>query len=252
MSPDHAGLLAAVLANPDDDLPRLVFADFLEETGVPANVARAAYLRGQIEAEVHPPGTGPRLEWNRRLAGLRDRFRDEWDAAFADPTDWHGFRVERRRGFVDEVAVGLPRFTQLGRRMFAAAPVRVLRITDGGEPEQWQAFGNADFLGGLRVLQVGPRVLELRVHFDLREATEFFPRPAHRAFAALRLDRLTRFDLSNNNLDMVDVQVLLDAVPIGAFPLLTEIDLSNNQLTPDGKAAIRDRYRDRFGDRVIM
>ncbi|QEL19040.1 TIGR02996 domain-containing protein [Limnoglobus roseus] len=43
--PDALALFRAVLANPADDTPRLVFADWLEETGEPHNVAWAEYLR---------------------------------------------------------------------------------------------------------------------------------------------------------------------------------------------------------------
>lgn len=41
----HDALLAAVIANPADDLPRLVYADYLEENAQPE---RAAWLRWQV------------------------------------------------------------------------------------------------------------------------------------------------------------------------------------------------------------
>jgi uncharacterized protein (TIGR02996 family) len=44
-------LRQAVLASPDDDLPRLVFADYLEENGDPD---RAAFIRAQIELAKTP------------------------------------------------------------------------------------------------------------------------------------------------------------------------------------------------------
>src|SRR5262249_16610047 len=37
-------------ANPDDDMPRLVYADFLEESGLPVCRARAEFIRLQCEA----------------------------------------------------------------------------------------------------------------------------------------------------------------------------------------------------------
>ncbi len=40
----------AILAEPAADLPRLVYADWLDETGDPANAARAEYIRLQCEA----------------------------------------------------------------------------------------------------------------------------------------------------------------------------------------------------------
>ena len=46
---EHQPFLAAIAASPDDDLPRLVYADYLEESGVPGRVARAHFIRKQIE-----------------------------------------------------------------------------------------------------------------------------------------------------------------------------------------------------------
>lgn len=43
---EHEALLAAVLTNPDDDAPRLVYADWLQEHGQPE---RAEFIRVQIE-----------------------------------------------------------------------------------------------------------------------------------------------------------------------------------------------------------
>jgi len=43
---DRAALYAAVCANPDDDTPRLVFADWLDENG---EAKRAAFIRAQVE-----------------------------------------------------------------------------------------------------------------------------------------------------------------------------------------------------------
>lgn len=45
MISEQEALLRAVLERPEDDLPRLILADYLEETGEPANVARAESMR---------------------------------------------------------------------------------------------------------------------------------------------------------------------------------------------------------------
>lgn len=53
---DRAAFVSAIAASPDDDLPRLVFADWLDENGDPA---RAEFIRLQItahrESEQFPP-----------------------------------------------------------------------------------------------------------------------------------------------------------------------------------------------------
>lgn len=57
-SGDFEGLLANVFENPDDDLARLVFADFVEEQG---DIDRATMIRLQVERASKPaPGKKPR------------------------------------------------------------------------------------------------------------------------------------------------------------------------------------------------
>ena len=46
---DEPSFLQAIIAEPDIDAPRLVYADWLEETAVPVAVARARFIRLQIE-----------------------------------------------------------------------------------------------------------------------------------------------------------------------------------------------------------
>ena len=48
---DGEALLAAILAHPAEDAPRLVYADWLEENDDPD---RAALVRGQVRGEVGP------------------------------------------------------------------------------------------------------------------------------------------------------------------------------------------------------
>lgn len=57
---DGDALLAAIRAHPDEDTPRLAYADWLDETGSPA---RARFVRRQIE-QADGPGTWWRLAGN--------------------------------------------------------------------------------------------------------------------------------------------------------------------------------------------
>src|SRR5690242_18641709 len=65
---DGDALLAAILANPDDDTPRLVYADWLQENG---DQDRAEFIRLQC-LEVHDPDA------EERVAELEDRNRSKW------------------------------------------------------------------------------------------------------------------------------------------------------------------------------
>ena len=53
-SADGQALRRAVCAAPDDDLPRLVLADYLDESGDAADADRAAFIRAQCEMERVP------------------------------------------------------------------------------------------------------------------------------------------------------------------------------------------------------
>lgn len=67
---ERDALLAAVCADPDDDTPRLVFADWLQENG---EERRAEFIREQIRFAAEPrsaPGWSARLH---RQGRERDR-----------------------------------------------------------------------------------------------------------------------------------------------------------------------------------
>ena len=60
--PDHDAFLRMIADQPDDDGPRLVYADWLEERG---DTARAEFIRVQIEAERWPEYSPRRMELER-------------------------------------------------------------------------------------------------------------------------------------------------------------------------------------------
>lgn len=136
---DHDALLQAIISNPEDDLPRLVFADWLEERGRPL---RAELIRVQIEIA--------RASGQGEAAALRVRE----DAIFAEdplvlwphhddesmPTPWgHShwphtsnrdfFGPIYRRGFVDEVMCPWEHWRGYGSRVCEVEPVRKVRLT---------------------------------------------------------------------------------------------------------------------------
>src|SRR4051812_11357698 len=68
---DRDALLAAVFARPADDAPRLVYADWLDEHGEPA---QAAFIRAQIELARTDPNTNEYERVADRLLALWDHF----------------------------------------------------------------------------------------------------------------------------------------------------------------------------------
>ena len=93
---DHDALLAAVIANPDEDTPRLAYADWCDENGRPE---RAEFIRVQIrlERERHSDQVP---EWLSHKYDLLRRFGAAWSAGISG----EGVReVVFRRGFVEEL-----------------------------------------------------------------------------------------------------------------------------------------------------
>src|SRR5436305_425359 len=117
-------LLLAVCDAPDDDAPRLVFADWLEENGDEAERAWGEYVRLKCEQEKLPGGDPRQAELGARSAGLWNRYgqRNWREYLPRGVRDVYGFE----RGFPERLACTALRFLQLGKRLFEVAPVRPL------------------------------------------------------------------------------------------------------------------------------
>jgi uncharacterized protein (TIGR02996 family) len=120
---DRAALLAAVCDRPDDDTPRLVFADWLDDHG-DADYAR--FIRAQIELSRVP-------EWDRTWVRAWHRDPDlltgrQYHDRFALPAEFQP-RLEFRRGFPWGVYCATARvFAEAADELFARAPVQLLGI----------------------------------------------------------------------------------------------------------------------------
>jgi uncharacterized protein (TIGR02996 family) len=93
---DEKALLAAIDAHPLDDAPRLVYADWLDERGGAANVARAEFIRVQCELDLLPSADPRYPALNKRQEELLKTRRKEWTQPLKKS---QGRNVEFRRGF---------------------------------------------------------------------------------------------------------------------------------------------------------
>jgi uncharacterized protein (TIGR02996 family) len=128
MDAEERALLAAIIANPDEDTPRLVYADWLQERDRPE---RAEFIRLSIELanlRYGTPGAETRY-WQLRAARdpLITRFHKQWEQEFAArfPATrnlWFGFR----RGFVEDVMCSVKYFLDNAEQLFEEAPIRLL------------------------------------------------------------------------------------------------------------------------------
>jgi uncharacterized protein (TIGR02996 family) len=104
---DEQALLAAVIASPDDDLPRLVYADWLDDHGQPE---RAEFIRVQVERSKLSATDSLFAELRARETKLLKKYKKLWaaDLRVAFP----GCEIEFRRGFA---AVLRRKLNELGR-----------------------------------------------------------------------------------------------------------------------------------------
>jgi uncharacterized protein (TIGR02996 family) len=124
MSADRDAFLRAICASPDDDTPRLVFADWLDDHGEPQ---RAEFIRVQCEME-QAEEFGPRWrELDKRQRKLLLANRAKWSAELANRGVMN---AESRRGFVHEVTIYSKRFAAEAEKLLAAAPIRQVKFAD--------------------------------------------------------------------------------------------------------------------------
>lgn len=170
--PEYAALLRAIGAAPDDDTPRLVAADWLDEHG---DADRAAFIRAQVElARLEASGLGKSLDAD----GLRKKERAFLGPFSVAPSIWaaeacpelvrvipgesgtplESIRVEGagrlvfRRGFVEAVMCPASDWLKHGAAIRKRQPIRVVDLTWCGQltRDHWYAMLSA--LRGLREL----------------------------------------------------------------------------------------------------
>jgi len=226
---DHDALLGGVLADPDADLPRLVYADFLDEIGTPADAARAEFVRAQIELATDEPDDQRRLE-----LGVRERLLLNGNVkAWLAPLRTRGEALQNpgthglfRRGFVETVWMPATVFTWKAARLFARAPVTELRVTRTTlvELEELLREPTATRLTALDLCDRRLGDAALRAILDSP------------VLANLRTLRLRACGLTADA-----VEPLLDAF---ASWQPARLELGLNAIPPDGLAALRARYGD--------
>src|SRR5262249_8674335 len=124
MSPEEAAFLHQVCAAPDDDAPRLLYADWLDEH----NDSRGIFIRVQCALARLPHDDPARFQLLHWEGALLDRFEVRWGKPFQGFGS--GFRF--RRAFCE--AINVERRWCLGGagELFRRAPIRHVRFLDVG------------------------------------------------------------------------------------------------------------------------
>lgn len=111
--------LRTILERPNDDSPRLRYANWLDGCGNPLG----EFIRLQC---LH--AKNPDRICERREQELLARHQGDWSAELAGCVRWCSFR----RGFIEEVALTDRQMVKHGRDVFARAPIRDVHLASEG------------------------------------------------------------------------------------------------------------------------
>jgi uncharacterized protein (TIGR02996 family) len=213
--------LEAILAEPDDDASRLVYADWLEEEGGPGEHARAELIRVQVRAERLPVG--------RERSALLKRARylikahPEWAEAITKRR--LGSKVVFQRGFPHRVTCHAYRFVRVADELFAAAPTirSVIFPTPLNEIEDLVA---CPALARLSEADLSQFCMCGTCSIDLQILA---------VFSCPYFQGLTRLTIRGNRISVEGARALASS---SAFPSLRHLDLSENALGNEGALAL--------------
>jgi uncharacterized protein (TIGR02996 family) len=215
MTHDEA-FLQAIIESPDDDTPRLVYSDWLDEHG---ESDRAEFIRAQVQLARLPEDDPRRPALKLRERALLGRH----EAAWAEPFRGRVESWKFRRGFVEQITTGAAKFLTQVEQLFRLAPIRHARL----RRPTWclHRLAECPFLGRLTGLDLGGNA-------HRPGGSSFLLPSGVRALAASpHLHRLTTLLLFAANLNVYDVQHLVSAP---ALKGLTGLDLGGNNLGAAG------------------
>ena len=210
---DGEALLAAVIDRPDDDTPRLVYADWCDDHGDPA---RAEFIRTQIELARGPDDTRRAVLETREL-DLLAAHRKRWDEPFVDfslGTEDPARDLTYRRGFVWRVHLDddEDEFADRAAELFALAPIRRL--------EFWLKYRHRRSSRCPELLRVTELMTD-RAGFEDDELQHLFASPYLQNLEVLDLPA----DDDNGHIGPGGIELLTNST---ALPALRHLDLSGN------------------------
>jgi uncharacterized protein (TIGR02996 family) len=224
---EREAFLRAICESPDDDAPRLIYADWLEERGDPLS----EFIRVEC-AMVGLAREDPRFRrlWVRDLELLR-RHKDKWFGRVRQKLAWW----ETRRGFMDEVRTDAATFLEHAEELFRFNPaVRHVKVTATGEHLpglaacrhlQWvtQLDLSQNVIGdpGIQVLAASPHLGRLHA-LDLR-GCGIGPAGARTLAESPLLAQLVHLNLGANQIGDAGVEALLGS-PYFVRPLRLHLD----------------------------
>jgi uncharacterized protein (TIGR02996 family) len=221
---DGFALLRAIEEAPEDDTPRLAYADWLDEGGdgpvrrlsAAARLARAEFIRAQCELAALSARRGFSEVLIERQHSLREAYNDDWMSL--SPVKLLTDYLCAQRGFISRVGLNAPSFVRHGETLAATMPLHHLRL------EQVRA-GSATLAGCPTLAHV--RILDVSGH-KLRNAGMMnLARCPH-------FTHLHTLDLSGNQLGIAAAEALAGS----CMPRLIALTLSDNPIKDRGLIAL--------------
>ncbi|MGL6076505.1 MAG: TIGR02996 domain-containing protein [Fimbriiglobus sp.] len=213
ISLDEAALLRTICEDPDADLPRLVYADWLEEHD---RIERAEFIRWQIEITNDPIRYGSSYFRNQFNTDFYSHFVPDWLKSLPrwakeyDPSS-HLYPQLFERGFLTKWEFQASLFARHGESFMAVHPLRILTLS--------QAKNLCPELGQSRAMRHIQRL-------DLR-ANNIDDWDLSRLLKNENLDSLETLNLRFNELSDASARFLATN---HTLPRLQTLDLRCNQL----------------------
>jgi uncharacterized protein (TIGR02996 family) len=204
-------LLQAVLDNPDDDAPRLAYADWCERQNDEPTRARAEFIQAQILVNHLDEASDPFVPalLREQEQTLRSIHQAAWAAAVAPLVDDYVFN----RGFVELASLSARNFLDRSTQLFSLAPVRHLDLNGVREVAQ-ELFASPQLL----------KIRSLRMNACSLDDDNLKLLAASENASALRW-----LSLANNDIGLEGIAAL------AASPFLKELvylNLSGNPVDP--------------------
>jgi uncharacterized protein (TIGR02996 family) len=207
--------LQAIREHPDDDAPRLIYADWLEEQGGAARAARASFIRIQCRLDELSDDDPARDPLEDEAADLLGEYEDEWTQPL------HGIAEDWRfsRGFVERIRIRAENMLSHAERLFHFAPLRSLHLLIHRN--------NIPNLAACPQLRWVSSLEFSRCQLNDRSLQQLLTSPY--------LDRLSSLNLDGNDINTPGIRTLIRS-PL--FARLRCLDLSRNRALGDTAARL--------------
>jgi carbon storage regulator CsrA len=217
-TPEGMAFRQAILEEPDDEGIRLIFADWLQERGDPLG----EFIRVQCRLAKLPPEDAARQGLAQQQRLLEDEHGALWRAYLPPVLRPATFE----RGFVEAAELTARQFLAHAEELFAAAPLRRLRVRPGNRVA---ALAASPYLARLARLDLSG------VSLGDEAAVALAGSPF--------LVGLDTLNLADNRIGEAGARALAASPHLASLPLL---DLSRNPVGEGGAGALRARFGERM------